>query len=58
MEEEKIQTFYIFRMLPPDKAGHKYFFTLKYPNSPRKETFIDVKVRRVFIEDQVYSKLL
>lgn len=38
-------------MLPPNKDGHKFYFSLQNPKNFRKETFIDQKKPRLFVEE-------
>ena len=47
----KTQAFYLFRMVPPNKDGHKYFYSLQNPKNFRKETFIDQTKQRMFVEE-------
>ena len=40
------EMFYIFRMLPPNKDGHKYYYSLEVSENSPKETFINLKKKR------------
>ena len=39
-------------MVPPAPGGIKYYFSLQNPKNFKRETFIDQKVKKVFVEDE------
>ena len=44
-------------MVPPSPHGIKYFFSLQNPKNFKKETFIDPRKKRIFVEEEIKNPL-